>query len=776
MRLFPVQHSAQYEATRADVTHIILVCLIVGFLSFVVIGWVISVHFQWAVLLSRSVVILITLSALAMVSLGSVRGSARLLIWGLWCANMEIASQNGGLHAPQILAFPVQIGLAGWLLGRKETCVLASLTGVGLLGLLYLEQIGQIPPPRSPQPFMLVLLIIGNLTIATSAALLSRASYQRQMTRLHNAMNDVLTRDAELRKLLQLLDQCPVSVSITDDKHRIEYLNQAIERSRGLQRAQWIGRPSQDLNGRGLTPAQQASLAQAQAQGKRWHGEQTLPGPHGQHRIEELDVVPLRDAQGHITHWFELSQDITDRRWAAEQIERLAYFDPQTQLPNRAALLDHLHLLRNLQDGVQALVLFRLCGLRALHDAMGPEASDRLLNDMADALREILPDTAQAYRLGGGTFAVRLGRLPIMLDEALPAAQVQTEQWLHWLRRPIRPLQTPGGGGSVTLRLGASLYPMGLDDQAGRGLQRASLALSRARREQSQQVCWYTPHQVTVAEQRLRSHVEWTRAADNGQLRLFMQGQYNGQAELVGICAELRWDHPVMGLLPPERFMGLAPQESEDAGHTHLDEWVIEHAGEWLARNPMPPKGIKLTLPLHSPWIDQGETADWLLQRLQVHGLAPQHIRLALSTRHLSASQVTDPALLPHLSALRAAGLELCLQDVGLGVPSPWQLRDWPVQGIHLAPRLVQSVPDDSHSTALLAGLLALCRSHGLRVVAEGVSTSSQQQTLHWLDAEVVLQGKLLGNPMPANEWPMDLLADRPAVPALGASSRFGGS
>lgn len=761
MRAVSDHPAPAYAPTHADVTHIILVCLVVGLLSFVVIGWVVRFQFQWSVLLSRTVVILIALSALALVGMGSVRWGARVLIWGLWGANLEIASQNGGLHAPQILAFPVELALSGWLLGRRETGLMAVLTGLGLLTLLGLEQAGQLPAPRTRHPFVLGLLILGNLTIATAAALLSRASYLRQCAHLQQTLDRVLMQDAEQLKLLRLLDQCPVGLAITDAHHRLEYLNEALALSRGVVRADWLGRDLDTLNHLGLTPSQRSELAQARLRGRPWHGEQTLDRPLGQRRSETLDVVPLHDDQGQVRHWFELSQDTTDRHWAAEQIARLAYLDPATQLPNRAALLDQLESPDEASQGGQALLLFRLCGLRTLHDALGPPACEQRLREVADALRQHLPASARAYRLGGGTFAVRLWQLPLQPDEALSEAQREIACWQAWLQGPPPGSAHAPEHGVQALHLGATLYPWRgeTSDSAQACLQRASLALSQARSEQSPQVRWCAPQQIMAAQQRLRAETDWRVAAQHGQLRLFLQGQYNPQALRVGLCADLRWAHPVMGLLPLERLPAAAAARAHGPGGSPLDDWALEQVAQWLQQHPSVATDLKVTLPWQAPWLEQRDAAQHLLQGLQRHGLTPHQLRLAIPTHQLSAQQLSDPSLLSPLHTLRHAGFELYLQDLGLGMPPPWWLQGWPVQGVHLSPDLLRALPGSRPHTELLSVLLSVCQSQGLRVVAQGVDNEALHQLLQGLSPPLVLQGDRLSPARLASDWPADARA-----------------
>ena len=772
MRALPDRPPVPYSATQADVAHIILVCLVVGLLSFLLIAWLIRFEFQWAVLLSRSLVILVALGALALLGAGSVRWSARVLIWGLWCANLEIVSQNGGLHAPQILAFPVQLALAGWLLGRRETALLALLTALSLLALLGLEQAGRLPPPRSRHPFVLGLLVFGNLGIATAAALISRASYLRQCAHLQQTLDQVLKQDAEQAKLLQLLDQCPVGLAITDARHRVEYLNHTLAQSRRVQRGDWLGRDIAALNHQGLTPPQITALAHAQALGRQWHGEQTLEGPQGQHRTESLDVAPLRDAQGRINHWFELSQDTSDRRWAAEQIARLAYTDPATQLPNRAALLDHLETPSPAVEGGQALLLFRLCGLRDLHDAMGPQSSEQWLLAVADALRQHLPASAQGYRLGGGTFAIRLWQLPSGPHEALSHAQREVARWQPWLQRTRPGLPPDPAPSAHTVHQGATLYPWRGDaaDTPNAGLQRASLALSQARSEQATQVRWCAPQQVWLAQQRLRGQADWLGAPGLGQLRLLVQGQHTPQGEPVGACLTLLWAHPTLGWLPLDRLPdhpSPPPLPFNAPDQPPPIDWVLAQIAHWQQQHP-DAAGLVWTLPWLACWLlpgsDPGDSrAEALLRQLQHHGLRPQQLRLAISARQLAAPLSDNPDAQSPLHTWRHAGFELVLQDLGLGPPSPWDLPRWPFQAVHLSPDLLKAVPGSPPHTALLSGLVSVCQAQGLRVVAQGVDTPAQWQALQGLSPELILQGEQLSPAQLIGDWPGPTSAARPA-------------
>jgi len=252
-------------------------------------------------------------------------------------------------------------------------------------------------------------VVLTNMAVALCIALLSRASYRRQLLRAQATRQAWQAQDQALHKLVSLIEQCPISIAITDSQRRIEYVNPAFLSQTGLNAAALRNLPAERVSTPGLSAQQHHSLKEAMAQGQTWRGEQSLLLPDGRRVFEDIEIRPIRSAGGDITHWLELKSDITASHWAADQIERLVYADTLTRLPNRAALQDRLLQIHAAQGGDLTLLMVKLDGLGQLNELRGPQAGDASLQQLAQALRQHLPEAGpDLFRLGGSEFVALL--------------------------------------------------------------------------------------------------------------------------------------------------------------------------------------------------------------------------------------------------------------------------------------------------------------------------------------------------------------------------------
>jgi diguanylate cyclase (GGDEF)-like protein/PAS domain S-box-containing protein len=451
----------------------------------------------------------------------------------------------------------------------------------------------------------------------------------------------------------------------------------------------------------------------------------------------ELWVVQSHEVVRHTTgavQFVVLSfVDVTDRRRAEEDLVRRAFTDPLTGLPNRRALTDRLrHAValsrrRGLQVGLVHLNIDRF---KAVNEALGHEAGDLLLSQVADRLRWSTRVEDTAVRLGADEFLVVAEDV-----EDLEGLRALADRLLAVLDEPF----VVGGreivlSASVGLTLGADMTPDDLLRQAQSALSKAKADGSRARIE---------VHDGALSRydvDQLQLETDLRHAIDNGELRLFYQPIVHLADEtLLGYEALIRWQHPTRGLLPPGAFLDAAENNRLTS---RLGEWVIRQACTDAAGWPA---GLRVHVNVSARHLAEDGFSELVQSALDESGLAPDRLELEITE---STALFAAEATLYAVSQVTEAGVTLALDDFGTGYSAITALHRLPIHTVKIDRSFVADVVTEPATAALVHGLLQLGRGMGLQVIAEGIEDLDQAD---WLLRHgcAMAQGFAFGRPAP---------------------------
>jgi diguanylate cyclase (GGDEF)-like protein len=425
------------------------------------------------------------------------------------------------------------------------------------------------------------------------------------------------------------------------------------------------------------------------------------------------------------------------RQRQAEWLSRLAQYDELTGLANRSLFQDRLEraLAWARRHGpLVAVMILDLNGFKAVNDRLGHAAGDRLLTIMAERLRRRLRETDTVARLGGDEFAILIENLAKpehaalvarkVLDTVASAATVDSQEVL------------------VTASLGVALYPRDGGD-GSELLREADRAMYRAKAEGGN-LCRFASDQVERRVQRgALLETDLRRGLAQGEFLLHYQPQVTLTPGALGIAARIRWRHPQLGLIGPERFLPLA----EDSGLLEeLTDWLFEAACRQARRwQDQGLERLHLALPLLSRrQLAWSGLVEQLGTQLRGAGVAPDRLEIELSEELLLAT--IDGGT---LCALKDLGVRLALDGYGRGPTSLRGFQLGVLDTLKLARELHQDAPDDLQRGALVGAIVALARALGLRIVAEGVDRQEQLAYLRRCGCDAV-QGFMSCPPLPA--------------------------
>jgi predicted signal transduction protein with EAL and GGDEF domain len=343
-------------------------------------------------------------------------------------------------------------------------------------------------------------------------------------------------------------------------------------------------------------------------------------------------------------------------------------------------------------------------------------------------------------RLGGDEFVVMLEELSSDREEAASHAQMVADKILSELGKSCH---LDGHDINITCSIGVTLFSA---QPAEDLMKQADLAMYQAKNAGKNTVRFFDPQMQAAVMQRVAMETDLRAALQRNELRLYYQAQVDGQGQLLGAEALVRWQHPTRGLVSPGEFIGLA----EESGLIlPLGLWVLERACEQLADWAQHPDRAHLTLAVNVSG-SQLRRPDFVAQVLAVlasTGAPPTQLKLEL-TESLLLENKEDTIL--KMSALKASGVRFSLDDFGTGYSSLAYLKRLPLDQLKIDQSFVQDIVSEPRDAAIVRTIVSLADSLGLQVVAEGVETTAQRDSLAQHGCHTY-QGYLYSRPGPVN-------------------------
>lgn len=449
----------------------------------------------------------------------------------------------------------------------------------------------------------------------------------------------------------------------------------------------------------------------------------------------------------------ELARSLT---LANQELTQLALHDTLTDLPNRTLLADRIEqAIAKVaeQGGCFALMFIDLDGFKPVNDAFGHHIGDLLLKAVAARLRGHLHSQDTLARIGGDEFV-----LLVELQEPNDAMDVAVKQ-VNLVSRPFRVAEHDL---QLSASLGIVLYPGNGQDQHEL-LRNADAAMYHAKSAGKNGYSFFDVSMNSNARQQLQLLQDLRLALEQRQFSLHYQPKFDAHTcQPIGAEALLRWEHPQQGLLLPDRFIGLA----EKTGLIiPIGEWVLIEAcrqmRQWLDQGHL---GWRMAVNLSAIQFCHAGLVDSVARALQQNGLPANCLTLEIT--ETTAMHDAD-ASLTVLQRLSDMGVDLSIDDFGTGYSSLMYLKRLPANELKIDRGFVRDLEQDSDDAAIVSAIVALGQALGLRIVAEGVETDKQQDFLTRLGCDS-LQGYLLGQPVPAEQFMSKLQAMGPEFTAAG--------
>jgi diguanylate cyclase (GGDEF)-like protein/PAS domain S-box-containing protein len=440
--------------------------------------------------------------------------------------------------------------------------------------------------------------------------------------------------------------------------------------------------------------------------------------------------------------------DITDQKQAEERILQLAYYDPLTDLPNRRLLLDRLQMAmaassRDKQFG--ALLILDLDHFKNINDTQGHDVGDHLLIEVAKRLTSALRQEDTVARLGGDEYVMVIEGLGRDAATATRQAEAVADKVRGAVAQPYF-LQAERPPYHSTTSIGVTLF-LAQDTAAELLLKQADVALYQAKNAGRNTSRFFNPDMQAAIDARAAMESALRRGIAQHELKLYCQPQMDANHRVTGAEALLRWLPPDAPPVQPLQFIPLA----EETGLIiPIGAWVIEQACTWLQGWQADPvtRSLGLSVNVSARQFHQPDFVDHVLET--VHRCAIDARRLTLElTESVVLERLDD--VIASMQRLKAVGIRFSIDDFGTGYSSLSYLKRLPVDEVKIDRSFIRDITHDQNDLAIVRAILAMSRSLGLEVIAEGVETDAQHALLMQYGCDG-FQGYLFGKPQPMDE------------------------
>jgi len=441
--------------------------------------------------------------------------------------------------------------------------------------------------------------------------------------------------------------------------------------------------------------------------------------------------------------------DITERKQLADQVSHMVLHDLLTGLPNRSLFADRLFQVvankERYSQEIAVVLFFGIDRFKMINDTLGHETGDRLLIMIAERLKKLLHTDDTLCRFGGDVFAFILPA-----RESRHEAVTMSYRILASLSDPFNP---SGQQVNLTGSIGIAICPQDGNDVQSL-LKNAETALYDAKRSGKNCFRFYASEMNALAVEILRLDNSMPQGLANGDFYLHYQPQLDLKNDsVVAVEALLRWRHPELGMIPPDRFIPLA----EESGFIiKLGEWVLRVAcaqcADWQ-KNGLAP--LRIAVNVSGRQFNEPDFVDMVAAALNDSLLAPELLELELTESLLISN---EQEALQKLKLLKKMGIYLAIDDFGTGYSSLAYLKHFPLDRLKIDKSFINDILTDPDDAAITEAIIAMAHSLKLKVIAEGVEMREQLLFLEDRGCDE-MQGYYLSKPLSEHDMTSFIMA-----------------
>ncbi|MFS0918257.1 EAL domain-containing protein [Brevibacillus sp. 179-C 1.1 NHS] len=432
----------------------------------------------------------------------------------------------------------------------------------------------------------------------------------------------------------------------------------------------------------------------------------------------ESKINPITDQEGNVTKLLLVTRDVTDRKRSEETIHHLAYHDALTDLPNRRMYVQQLSkemMQAKRFQSTLAVLFLDMDRFKDVNDSFGHDVGDLLLVEAAKRLQGCLKPGDVVARLGGDEFTV----MQTQLQDRSEAAAL-AEQIMNQLQRPF---ELDGHVFNVSCSIGIALYPQDGDNPEDL-LKRADTALYTVKSRGKNGYDFFDPTMEAKSLERILMENEMRKAIEQEQFQIYYQPKIDiATGGMTGMEALVRWVHPELGIIPPNRFIPIA----EETGMIlALGEWILKQACRQNKLWHDQGYTLKVSVNLSARQIYQKDLVEMIKDILRETNLSPDWLELEI-TESIFVKMEEATAV---LQQIRDIGIEISIDDFGTGYSSFSYIKSLPVDTIKIDASFIRDIHHNQESQAIVKAIVTIAQSLNMNVIAEGIELDDQVAAL----------------------------------------------
>jgi diguanylate cyclase (GGDEF)-like protein/PAS domain S-box-containing protein len=574
----------------------------------------------------------------------------------------------------------------------------------------------------------------------------------RDISTTKRALKALQTSEQRFRQIFEKMPN--IAVQGYNHARDVIFWNKTSEAIYGYTKEEAIGKKLEDL----IIPPEFKDMV-VTATDNLLHYNSEIPA--GELRLQRKDGSYIPVYSSHIklgetkesAEMFCIDIDLTDDKKAKEAIERLAYYDPLTSLPNRRLFLDRLDQEQKISKRhltFSAILFLDLDNFKYLNDSLGHSVGDMFLIEVGQRMKALLRAEDTVARLGGDEFVILLKELACEKDTAVKQTQDIAEKVIQALANPVNIQQHKH---IITTSIGITLFS-GDCETADTLLKQADTAMYRAKDAGRNTFHFFHPSMQMATDLRLVLENDLRQALQNNELELYYQPQFGRHANIIGAEALIRWKHPVRGMISPAEFIPLA----EETGLIiAIGDWVLVTACHqlklWEQYNL--PEHFHLAVNVSSKQFRKQEFSPHLQELITASKINPHYLMLEL-TESIVIDNIQQT--IDKMWALKSIGVKFSIDDFGTGYSSLVYLKKLPLDQLKIDQAFVHDIPADKNDAAIVEIIISMAKLLGFQVIAEGVETFEQLEFLQSVQCQQY-QGYYFSKPIPGKEFTHQLKA-----------------
>lgn len=570
-----------------------------------------------------------------------------------------------------------------------------------------------------------------------------------RLTRIAGSHTDITERVALEERLRSekdfsenIIKESPVLIMILDNDLKVKRMNPIAEKMTGYFEKDALGKSAIDLFIVESRKKEMSEKIMGIANGRSGiNKEFSILGKNGIEFSALWNANQVHGADGSVEGYIFIGVDISERRALEKKLNRLAYYDPLTDLPNRVLLEKHFSKMLGEADSNGkkiAFIYMDIDNFKNINDTMGHTMGDTFIASIADILSDIVKLPNMVGRLSGDEFAMLIFDVESESDIKQYTDEILSRFKQSWI--------LDNQEFFLSTSMGVAMYP-----EHGRSietlLQNSDTAMFHVKENGKDGVAIYRPDMRDKTWKHIFMSNHLRNAICNRELFMVYQPQVDLQTgELVGVEGLIRWIHPERGFISPGEFIPFAEQNGYIK---EITDWTIEVACKqidlWRKKGY---DGFKVSINLSSKLINQPGMMEFIKEKIDEYDVDPVNFCLEITETAIIDSLERS---IETLNEFRKIGVSVALDDFGTGYSSLTYLHKLPIDVLKVDREFLVDIVDANHESYIFESIMGLAHNMGLQVIAEGIETEGQANFLRKASCDLA-QGYYFSKPISVKE------------------------